>query len=85
MAWTEWLTLDAIALAPEVRVPTLLVHSEDAAIPDGARRFHEALTCPKQIVWTDGTQFDFYDQPPTVDDAVERAAAQVRQHLGVPA
>jgi fermentation-respiration switch protein FrsA (DUF1100 family) len=85
MAWTEWLNLDAIALAPEVRVPTLLVHSDDAAIPDGARRFHEALTCPKQIVWTEGTQFDFYDQPPTVDDAVGRAAAHLRQHLGVPA
>ena len=40
MAWTEWLRFDAIALAPRVTAPTLIVHSEQAAIPDGTRRFH---------------------------------------------
>jgi len=81
MAWREWLTFDAIALAPRVRVPTLIVHSEAGAIPDGARRFHEALRCPKEITWLDGTQFDFYDQHPTVDTAVRLVAAHQLCHL----
>jgi hypothetical protein len=61
MAWPEWLRFNPIARAPRVRVPTLVVHSEDAAIPDGTRRFYNGLTGGKEIVWTDGTQYDFYD------------------------
>jgi pimeloyl-ACP methyl ester carboxylesterase len=34
MAWPEWLRFDPIAMAPRIRVPTLIVHSEDAAIPE---------------------------------------------------
>lgn len=75
MAWQEWLTFDSIALAPRITTPTLLVHSEDAAIPDGARRFHDALAGPRRFVWTDGDQFDFYDQDPQVAFAADAAAA----------
>ena len=81
MAWPEWLNFDAVSLACRVRIPTLIVHSEDAAIPDGARRFHAALTSEKAIAWTSGTQFDFYDQPATVSDAVDRARAHLRRYL----
>jgi uncharacterized protein len=81
MAWTEWLSFDAVTLASEVDVPTVVVHSEDAAIPDGARRFYDALTCPKEIVWTEGTQFDFYDQEPQVGISVDRAVAHFERHL----
>jgi uncharacterized protein len=82
MAWSEWLTFEPIALAPQVTAPTLIVHSEQAAIPDGARRFYEALTCPKEIVWTGGTQFDFYDREPRVSVAVDRAVEHLRAHPG---
>ncbi|GAA1550203.1 alpha/beta hydrolase [Actinomadura kijaniata] len=75
MAWENWLTFDSIALAPRVTVPTVLVHSEDAAIPEGARRFHEALAGPGEFVWTTGDQFDFYDQEPQVTTAADTAAA----------
>jgi fermentation-respiration switch protein FrsA (DUF1100 family) len=85
MAWREWLTLDAVALAPEVTAPTLIVHSQDGAIPSGARRFYEALRCPRQLVWMPGTQFDFYDDPPTVERALEHAVRHLRRHLGHPA
>ena len=81
MAWQEWLTLDAIALAPRLRVPTLMVHSKSAAIPEGAQRFYDALRCAKQLTWLTGTQFDFYDQRPTVDAAVDCAAAHFARHL----
>ncbi len=71
MAWPEWLLFDPIAVAPRITVPTMLVHSEDAAIPEGARSFYEALSAPKNIHWLSGTQFDFYDQEPAVSNALD--------------
>ncbi|MFD7456436.1 MULTISPECIES: alpha/beta hydrolase [unclassified Streptomyces] len=81
MAWADWLTYDAIALAPRIDRPTVLVHSEDAAIPDGARRFHAGLAGPKDILWTQGTQFDFYDSEPQVTIAVDTVAAHFDRTL----
>ncbi|GGK94781.1 hypothetical protein Ppa06_49120 [Planomonospora parontospora subsp. parontospora] len=81
MAWPDWLTYDSIALAPQITQPTLLVHSEDAAIPDGARRFHAGLAGPGDILWTRGTQFDFYDTEPQVTVAVDTVAAHFGRTL----
>ncbi|MFD0688207.1 alpha/beta hydrolase [Actinomadura fibrosa] len=74
MAWEGWLTLDSSAIAADLTVPTLLVHSEEGALPDGARRFYAALTGPKEFLWTEGTQFDFYDQEPQVTIAADAAS-----------
>lgn len=82
MAWPEWLTLDAIALAPAVRQPTLIVHSPQAAIPAGAQRFYDGLLEAKDLIWMDGAQFDFYDQPATVESAVIVAASWLDRYLG---
>ncbi|NUT92826.1 MAG: alpha/beta hydrolase [Saccharothrix sp.] len=81
MAWADWLTHDSISSAPKITAPTLLVHSEDAAIPDGARRFHAGLAGRKDILWTQGTQFDFYDQEPQVTIALETAVAHFGRTL----
>lgn len=81
MAWVEWLGFDGVALASQVEVPTTIVHGEHAAIPDGARRFYDALTCPKHIVWTDGTQFDFHDQEPQVGFSIDRAIVHFERYL----
>ncbi|NUS74110.1 MAG: alpha/beta fold hydrolase [Corynebacteriales bacterium] len=81
MSWSDWLTYDAIALAPQINQPTLLVHSEEAAIPEGAHRFYAGLTGPKSIFWTQGTQFDFYDQEPQVTIASDTAAAHFHRTL----
>ncbi|WP_228806646.1 hypothetical protein [Nocardia cyriacigeorgica] len=56
-------------------------HNEDAAIPDGARRFHAGLAWSEDIVWTEGTQFDFYDQEPQVTIAVDAVAAHFQRTL----
>ncbi|GGL57227.1 alpha/beta hydrolase [Planomonospora parontospora] len=81
MAWPDWLTYDSIALAPQITQPTLLVHSKDAAIPDGARRFHAGLAGPGDILWTQGTQFDFYDTEPQVTVSVDTVAAHFGRTL----
>lgn len=81
MAWPGWLDFDAVAVAPKVTAPVLLVHSEDAAIPDGARRFHDALGGPGELLWTEGVQFDFYDRSPQVGFAADAAAEHFARTL----
>ncbi|MDX2297441.1 MULTISPECIES: alpha/beta hydrolase [Streptomyces] len=81
MSWADWLTYDAVALAPRIEQPTLLVHSPDAAIPEGARRFHAGLAGPKDFLWTQGTQFDFYDAEPQVGVGVDTVAAHFARTL----
>jgi uncharacterized protein len=82
MSWVDWLELDAIRVAPRVTTPTLIVHSEQGAIPDGARRFHAGLGGPKQIRWTDGDQFAFYDREPQVSFSVKAAVEHFRATMG---
>lgn len=83
MAWDEWLRYDALVSAPGVEVPVLMVHSEEAAIPDGARRFYQDLKAPKEFLWMAGnTQFDFYDKLETVDKAVRAVGRHFEDTLG---
>ncbi|MFF0530965.1 alpha/beta hydrolase [Nocardia amikacinitolerans] len=81
MSWVDWLTHDSIAPAARIAQPTVLVHSEDAAIPEGARRFHAGLAGPKDFLWTQGSQFDFYDQEPQVTIAIDTVAAHFARTL----
>lgn len=85
MSWPEWLTFDALAAAPGIRVPTLMVHSEEAAFPDNVRRFAEKLAGPRRVLWREGSQLDFYHEPAQVEPAVETAADHFRQTLAPPA
>lgn len=79
--WPGWLTYDAISLAAHIRQPTLVVHSEQGAIPAGAHQFADTLTAARRIEWTDGTQFYYYDGDAHVDHAVDLAAAHFSEHL----
>ncbi len=72
MAWEKWLNFDPVALASQVNVPALIVHSEDAAIPDGAKMFYQQLSGDKDSHWTSGSQFDFYDDQAKVSEAVNK-------------
>ncbi|MBF6439947.1 hypothetical protein [Nocardia cyriacigeorgica] len=46
-----------------------------------ARGFHAGLAESEDIVWTEGTQFDFYDQEPHVTIAVDAVAAHFQRTL----
>jgi fermentation-respiration switch protein FrsA (DUF1100 family) len=70
-SWEGWLTFDALQLAPKIDRPTLIVHSEAAAIPQGAKQFAKTLAGPSREVWLDNVnQLDFYDR----EQPVERSA-----------
>jgi uncharacterized protein len=75
-SWAEWLTFNPMPVAKEIKVPTLFIHSEKAAIPDGARQFFAAIPVQnKQMEWLPNrTQFDFYDQAATVDQSISLIA-----------
>ncbi|MEM1447769.1 MAG: nuclear transport factor 2 family protein [Planctomycetota bacterium] len=85
-SWEGWLTFDALEAAPRLRQPLLIVHSDAAAIPGGARAFFGAATGDRRQLWLDGvTQFDFYDaaEPVTVasDAAADHFATTLRPAL----
>ena len=69
--------------ANQVEVPTLFVHSENAAIPDGARQFFSEIpTEQKQMVWmNDYQQFDFYDQTEAMDESIALVADHLNEAL----
>ncbi len=77
-SWEGWLTYDSIAIADNLTKPVLIVHSEAAAIPQGAHEFYNRLPREKEELWlANTTQSDFYDSP----DAVETASDAVAKHF----
>jgi fermentation-respiration switch protein FrsA (DUF1100 family) len=78
MSWPEWVAFDPIAAASRITAPTLMIHSQDASQPEGARRFFARLAGPRTELWTGGVQFDFYDRDSHVTPAVDAIA----EHLG---
>ncbi len=73
LTWEPWLAYDAIKTASQIKKPVLLVHSEDAAIPQGAKKFAAKGGENINLIMLDGiTQFDFYDEPDSMKAAVER-------------
>jgi uncharacterized protein len=75
MSWFYWLTYDGLAAADRVETPALFVHSDGCVFPENVRTVHDRLRGPKQLVWAEGTQTDFYDQPTQVGVAVDAADA----------
>ncbi|MBB3165155.1 alpha/beta hydrolase [Rhizobium laguerreae] len=75
-SWEPWLTYDSVATGDRLDKPTLIVHSEAAAVPQGTHAFLARLHGDASEIWLDGvTQFDFYDNPQHVTRATDAAAA----------
>jgi len=82
MSWMFWLTFDGLRAAPEVRVPTVMVHGDGCVLPDNARAVFAALQGPKHLEWTDGSQIDFYDQSMHITKSLAVVAPHFRRTLG---
>lgn len=85
LTWGHWLTFDAFASVPGVRVPSLFVHSDDAVLPGNVRKIADKLGDLATLAWTEGEQTDFYDRPAQVDYAVDAAARHLRHSQGASA
>jgi uncharacterized protein len=83
MSREHTLPYDAQAVASQIRVPTVLVHSEKALVPSLARAFHERLAGPKSLFWlVSSGQIDFYDDKGLIEPATDHLIAAFRSQLG---
>ena len=74
-SWEGWLRHGAIQSADQLKKPVLLVHSEAAAIPQGAHEYARRLGRNAVELWLDEvTRFDFYDNPIPIKAATDAAA-----------
>ncbi|GAB4460607.1 MAG: hypothetical protein OHK0029_24890 [Armatimonadaceae bacterium] len=80
--WEGWLTFDAVAVAPRLSQPFFMVHSEAAAIPQGAHQFFASVRAPKGELWLENIgQLDFYDRNEPVTKASDAVAKHFRSTL----
>ncbi|MEM7047338.1 MAG: alpha/beta hydrolase [Pseudomonadota bacterium] len=82
VSWDGWLTYDALKTADAQEKPALLVHSDAAAIPQGAKEYAaRAGDNVELIMLNDVTQFDFYDQPEAVNTATNAVVEHFKKTL----
>lgn len=82
MSWEDWLTFNSLPSATSIQVPTVMVHSDDAVLPDYAKGFFEKLpSADKRLHWTTGGQFDFYDKEALVDESISQVSGLFKEHL----
>jgi uncharacterized protein len=82
MGLAEFLEFDPIGQASAITTPTMVVHSDGCAFPDEARKLYAELQGEKELVWADGTHYDYYDSQAQVDHAVANVTRFFRTHLG---
>ncbi|MCV7168909.1 alpha/beta hydrolase [Mycobacterium manitobense] len=81
MSWEPWLAFDPVSKAAAVTAPALVVHSDDCALPDQARKTYDLLAGPKNLHWTEGPHFEFYDGTGKVAEAVDIVAEHFARSL----
>ncbi|WP_350284328.1 alpha/beta hydrolase [uncultured Croceitalea sp.] len=81
MSWPTWLGFDPTTKAKNIDTPTLIVHSDNSALPQNAKDFYNNLKGEKELAWLEGDHFDFYDQKSKVDEAIKRTALFFDNHL----
>ena len=83
MSWEDWLTFDPIPVAKNIQKPTLMVHADEAALPDNVKKFFADIPHDNKVLhWTEGAQLDFYDQPKQVSEAVGAITIFFKEHIG---
>lgn len=74
MFFEPFLQFNSIDSGPQIEAATMVIHSDAALVPEGARRFYESLPGQKRLHWmTTKQHIDFYDVTPVVDEAAEHA------------
>jgi fermentation-respiration switch protein FrsA (DUF1100 family) len=77
----EFGEFDPISSASSVAVATIVVHSDNAAMPDAAKKLHDLVRGPKELAWGHDGHFDYYDSEHVVSEAAEQVARFFRTHL----
>ncbi len=82
MSWEDWLTTDPMPTAENINVPTLMIHSDGAVLPQYTKNYFERIaTEEKELHWMQTElespfhQFNYYDQDSEVEESVAKASA----------
>lgn len=80
MSWDDWLNLDPMPSAKQLQIPTLMIHSDGAVLPDYTKKYFQQInTEDKQLYWMETEldspfhQFNFYDKDKEVNESVAQA------------
>ena len=81
MSWEDWLTTDPMPTADNISVPTLMIHSDGAVLPQYTKNYFERIaTEDKELYWMETElespfhQFSYYDQEAEVQESVTQAS-----------
>lgn len=81
-AWREWVEVfDPISQAAKITIPVLVFSSDDALIPAQARKFYDLVPGEKELVWSEGYHFNFYDVAPEIYKALDAVVPFMQKHL----
>ena len=88
MSWEDWLTADPMPSASNLTVPTLMIHSDGAVLPQYTKNYFEKIaSVDKKLHWMETElespfhQFNYYDQEDEVNESVAEASKWFAQKL----
>ena len=80
MSWEDWLTADPMPTAANLDIPTLMIHSDGAVLPQYTKNYFEQIAAEdKKLHWMETDlespyhQFNYYDQDAEVNESVSEA------------
>lgn len=72
-SWGPWLTFDGIAAGSAIQQDVFVVHSEQGAVPHGAKAFLEEIPGNKEAIWlNEYNQQQLYHEKEAVTAAIEK-------------
>ncbi|WP_435625747.1 alpha/beta hydrolase [Flagellimonas sp.] len=88
MSWEDWLTADPMPSATKLTIPTLMIHSDGAVLPQYTKNYFEKIaSTDKKLHWMETElespfhQFNYYDQEDEVNQSVGEASKWFSQKL----
>jgi fermentation-respiration switch protein FrsA (DUF1100 family) len=59
MGLADFFAFDPVSYASSITAPTMVVHSDQSAFPEEAKRLYAAIQTEMELVWGDGNHFDY--------------------------
>ncbi len=88
MSWEDWLITDPMPTATALNVPTLMIHSDGAVLPQYTKNYFKKIaTTDKKLHWMETTlespyhQFNYYDQEAEISESVAEATKWFQQKI----
>lgn len=88
MSWEDWLTTDPMPSASNLKVPTLMIHSDGAVLPQYTRNYFDKIaSTDKKLHWMETElespfhQFNYYDQNAEVEESISEASKWFSQKM----